>query len=317
MQKSILHITNGSVLTSYLQELGIKGDTITWQEMLCEGPTTKMIDSDEFYTMRKHFLVMDYGINIEDYNFKENLNALNHLEKYSQIILWFEYDLFCHINMCAAIALLQQKSNTLPVYLVCSGRIPGEKWFKALTELSEELLLEHYANKVLLNSKDLELASYAWDIYCGKDHNLFKSLIVKPSSFLYLSNCLKAHLKRFPDSRNGLSTLEFNILKRIQETKDIKSTHHLLGYTLSYQGYYGFGDWQIARIIKRLEVFFDQQDGVLKLNRNGHEALIGTHNFAQEVNDNSTYGGINRLRYQFNRTENKLIKTVINANTSI
>ena len=34
-------------------------------------------------------------------------------------------------------------------------------------------------------------------------------------------------------------------------TQEIKSLHHLLGYALNYQGYYGFGDLQLKRLIKR------------------------------------------------------------------
>jgi hypothetical protein len=41
----ILHITNGDSLTEYLTELGFSGDFLTWQEMLCEGPTIPDINS--------------------------------------------------------------------------------------------------------------------------------------------------------------------------------------------------------------------------------------------------------------------------------
>ncbi|RZW40183.1 MAG: DUF1835 domain-containing protein, partial [Flavobacteriaceae bacterium] len=44
MKSSILHITNGNSLTDYLKELDIVGDILTWQEMLCEGPTISNIN---------------------------------------------------------------------------------------------------------------------------------------------------------------------------------------------------------------------------------------------------------------------------------
>jgi hypothetical protein len=317
MSTNILHITNGSSLTDSLRELDFKDTILTWQEMLCEGPTTQKIDTDAFFTLRKTFLSLEYEVDPADYDFKEQLALLDNLESFSEVVLWFEYDLFCHINMCAAISLLREKSCKLPISLVCSGRVNGSTDLKGLPELSDEQLLEHYKNKIYLNTYDLELAAHVWEIYCGKDHNLLKPLIVKPSSFLYLSNCLKAQLKRFPDSVTGLSSLEVNILKLIKSNDDIKSRHHLLGYILNYQGYYGFGDWQLAKIIQRLSIFFNEENATLKLNRKGHEALIGSHNFSSEINDDSIYGGIYRLEYQFNRRENKLIKTAINANKRI
>ena len=309
MNKKILHITNGDSLTKFLKELNVEGVYLTWEEMLCEGPTLAGIDSDDFFNTRKKFLNETYNIEIDEAEYRRQLNKLNKHEEYSQIVLWFEYDLFCHINLMAVISLLHQREIALPLYLVCSGRVEGEKSLKGLAELSPAQLLSHYENKVKLTDDDIDLAIALWRTYCGKDHNIFKPYIVKPSSFPYLSNCLKAHLKRFPDSKNGLNTLEKNILEIVM-TNDIKSRHHLLGYALNYQGYYGFGDIQFERLINNLSMFFDEEENSLTLNRKGHEALINQHNFASELNNNIDYGGVNRLDFQFNIEENKLIKTV-------
>ncbi len=313
MTNQTLHITNGSSLTEYLRELAITGDIITWEEMLCEGPMVAGIDSDAFLNTRKAFLNATYDIEIDEYEYKAELNKLNHTEQYTEIVLWFEYDLFCHINLLGVINLLHQREIKLPLYLVCSGRIEGEQDLKGLSELKPEQLLKHYKEKVRLTADDIELAIALWRTYCGKDHNLLKSYIVKKSSFKYLSNCLKAHLQRFPDSENGLSSLEQNILE-IVKNNDIKSRHHLLGYALNYQGYYGFGDLQLIRMIDKLSLFFNEETNSITLNRKGHEALLGQRNFSTEVNDNISLGGINKLDFQFNKKQNKLIKTIINPN---
>ena len=312
MRKQTLHITNGSSLTDYLSDLNITGDMLTWHEILCEGPTVEQLDSDAFIKARKSFLNVKYNIDIDEYEFKNEMSKLDNSGKYSEIILWFEYDLFCHINLIAVISLLQQKQLDLPIYLVCSGRIKEAKELKGLSELLPEQLLQHYKEKVLLTDEDLELANDIWGIYCGKDHNLLKPYIVKNSSFKYLSNCLKAHLKRFPDSKNGLCALERNILEIVKENT-IKSKHHLLGYALNYQGYYGFGDIQLERIIENLSIFFTEEDQRITLNRKGHDALMNLFNYAQEINNNVALGGVNRLDFHFDKHQNKLIKSSINA----
>ncbi|WP_445957419.1 DUF1835 domain-containing protein [Yeosuana sp.] len=313
MPNNPLHITNGSNLTGILKELDYQGDILTWEEMLCEGPTISNINSDKFLQIRASFFnaFYDVGLNIEE--IKEELDILNHIEAYSEIILWFEYDLFCHINMIAVINLLQQKKIHLPIYLVCSGRIAGEKNLKGLSELTPIQLENHFQKKIELTDKDIELTRAIWNIYCGKDHNLLKPYIVKSSSFKYLSNCLKAHLERFPDSKTGLNVLEKNVLKIIHEN-DVKSFNHLLGYAINYQGYYGYGDVQFKRIIKKLWIFISEEEKRLTLNRKGHEALLGQHNFATELNDTIYFGGVNKLDFQFNKKQNKLIKTNLNAN---
>jgi hypothetical protein len=313
MGKKTLHITNGSSLTSYLKDLNIDGVFVTWHEMLCEGPTVEKIDTHEFVEVRRAFLNKFYDIDIDEFAFHKELEIFDDVDAFSEIILWFEYDLFCHINLIAVISLLQQKNVKLPLFLVCCGRIKGKSDFKGLSELNENQLLSHYKNKVLLNQEDIQLACSLWNIYCGDDHNLIKDYITKPSSFIYLSSCLKAHLKRFPDSKNGLCRLEKHILEIVKDNY-IKSKHHLLGYILNYQGYYGYGDLQIKRMILNLDVFMIEGDNGLELNRKGHEVLLNQHNFSSEVNNDIQFGGVERLKYQFNKKQNKLIKTIYNAN---
>ena len=312
MSKEPLHITNGGALTSYLNELEVVGEKLTWQEILCEGPTQEIIHSDEFIKLRSDFLNRYYNVELDLNKVEFALEQLSNLDRYSEIILWFEYDLFCHINMIAVINLLQQKKIDLPLYLVCSGRIAGVNALKGLAELNAAQLFKHYKDKIRLNQDDIDLASTLWGIYCGKDHNLLKPFIVKSSSFKYLSNCLKAHLERFPDSKSGLNVLETNMLSIIKEN-NIKSRNHLLGYALNYQGYYGFGDMQLNRIIEKLSFFFTEEENQISLNRKGFEALLKQRNFSKEINDNMDYGGISVKDFDFDKAQNKLVKVVFNA----
>lgn len=310
MTKSILHITNGTHLTNYLTELNITGEKLTWQEMLCEGPTQTTVANDPFLKLRSGFLKSFYDIDLDVSELKKELDKLNDWESYSEIILWFEYDLFCHINLLAVISLLKQKKINLPLYLVCSGRVKGEKNLKALSELSPNQLSKHYKAKVKLKPEDIELAKTLWSIYCGKDHNLFIPYIIQNSSFKYLNNCLKAHLERFPNPKNGLNVLEQNILSMVKDY-NIKSKHHVLGYALNYQGYYGYGDLQLNRIIDNLSIFFTITNNSITLNRKGHEALLGTHNFSEELNNNMVFGGVQKSEFQFSKKQNKLVKSIL------
>lgn len=312
MSDKILHITNGTSLTDYLEKLEFNGNILTWHEMLCEGPTQKEINTPEFFKLRKTFLEYHYKVEYDIEKIKTEFDKLNDVSKYTEIVLWFEYDLFCHINLIAAISLIKQKNITLPLYLVCSGRVEGEKELKALSLLTKNQLLNHYENRVKLTVDDIATAQKAWRIYCESDHNLLKELITRPSNFKYLSNCLKAHLRRFADTRSGLNTLEYNTLKLIKEHQ-IKSRHHLLGYCLHYQGYYGFGDLQLKRMIDDLSLFYDEDENTLKLNRNGYLALEHQKNFFKELVNNFELGGINKTDFLYDKKENKLVKTIVNA----
>ena len=304
-----LHITNGNDLTDYLKELEYTGGFLTWQEMLCEGPTVEQVDSQNFLNLRKTFLSEFYEVEMNEEEFKKELDVLNYTDQFQEIVLWFEYDLFCHINMMAIISMLNQKKIQLPLYLVCSGRVKGENDLKGLVELKPDQLHQHYKNKITLTEEDRNLMSALWRIYCGTDHNLFKPYIVQKSSFPYLASCLKAHLQRFPDSLTGFSTLETHTLHIISDQK-IKSRRHLLGYILNFQGYYGFGDLQINKMIETLSIFFTEDDDYIILNEKGHEANNKQRNFSDELMTSMYFGGVKKMDFQFSKVQNKLIKTI-------
>ncbi|WP_109300626.1 DUF1835 domain-containing protein [Aquimarina sp. AU474] len=311
MEKHTLHITNGDSLTNRLKELQlVEGDFFTWREMLCEGPTEINIEAEDAIKKRKDFLKKYYRITPTDFEekFVSQLKKLDDLEEYKEIILWFEYDLFCHVNMIAAISLLLRKGiNKTPVYLVCSGRIENEKKLMGLCDLSEIQLKNHYKNKIHLSLDDLELAAYIWTLYCESNPMKIAAQIKKHSSFEYLSICLRAHLQRFPNMLTGLNVLEHNILEMV-ETYQIKNVKQLMGYTLEYQGYYGYGDMQMKRVIARLFQFLDQTKNRLQLSERGKLALLQKKNFYNTQILDWQYGGVKKYDYLYNDQTHKLLK---------
>ncbi|MDY8136306.1 DUF1835 domain-containing protein [Aquimarina sp. 2201CG5-10] len=311
MGERTLHITNGDSITQRLQELNlVKGEFLIWREMLCEGPTTIKIASENSIQIRKAFFEKYYRITPDDYEekFVSQIKKLETIKEYDQIILWFEYDLFCQINMIAAISiLLDHKIEEIPIYLVCSGRIENEKKCLGLSELSDNQLKNHYLNKIKLTLDDLELASHVWTLYCESNPKKIAGQIKKQSSFEYLSICLRAHLQRFPNMLTGLNVLEHNILEMIEKYQ-IKNVKQLMGYALEYQGYYGYGDMQMKRVIARLFQFLDQTKDRLVLTDRGKLALKHQKNFYNTQKLDWYYGGVKKYDYLYNDQTHSLLK---------
>lgn len=309
MTAKTLHITNGDSLNDWLLKLQIDGDFAVWREMLCEGKTTYKIGDERFINERRAFLETDYDIKTNDYEnkFISQLEIITNFQAYDELVLWFEYDLFCHINMMACISYLVQLNCKLPIYLVCSGRITGEKELKGLSEITQDQLLDHYKNKVLLTGNDLLLSDKIWRKYCSEDHSQLQPILAKESSFTYLSNCLSAHKKRFPEEHSGLNTLEAHILKLIKKHQ-ITSERQLCGYVLNYQGYYGYGDMQISKMIKRLHSYYEQQDDILVINQKGENALKGDHLEAPGKHKQCYFGGVSKYAYTYNKDSHQITK---------
>lgn len=308
-EKKFLHICNGDDLAEKVQDLGLDGECIVWREMLCEGPTAIEVGEKEFLDLRKNFLKKSYGIQKKEYTEKfgaelDKLAAMNGLD---EVVLWFEFDLFSHMNMLALISFLLQNKKNNPMSLVCSRKLKGEKEMEPLSELSNKHLKKHYNHRISLTKDDVSTAQLIWELYCGKNPKRLASEIKKTTNFEYLSSSIRAHIERFPNAGTGVNTLEKNVLKLIKE-HEIKNKHHLLGYALKYQGYYGYVDVQMERVLDKLSLFYTISDNGIKLNEDGEKALEGSKNYYQKLKDDEFYGGVRKYEFLYDPENHDLLK---------
>ncbi|MGB7786164.1 MAG: DUF1835 domain-containing protein [Salinimicrobium sp.] len=307
--KKFLHICNGDDMAKKVQELELGGDLVVWREMLCEGPTAMEVGEKEFLDLRKNFLKKSYGIPKKEYSekFVSELEKLAAVNNYAEIVLWFEFDLFSHMNMLGLISFLLQNKKNDPLSLVCSRKLKGEKEMEPLSELSKKHLKQHYEHRISLTDDDLATAQLIWELYCARNHKRLASEIKKTTNFEYLSSSIRAHIERFPSSVTGLNTLEKNVLKLINE-HEIKNRHHLLGYALQYQGYYGYVDVQMQRVLDKLSIFYTVKGNEVKLNEDGEKALNSSKNYYQRLKDDEYYGGARKYDYLYEPEGHDLLK---------
>ena len=311
MSASILHITNGDSTTNYLKKLKFSGDFITWREMLCEGKTTTDVGSETFWKNRFDFFKTSYKISKKkfiDFTLKEYRNLCNKKES-KEIVLWFEYDLFCQINMLAVISWLKTYRKGYHISLVCSGKIKGSKKLKGLGELTENQIHQHYKNRIDLSKDDIEYADYIWQLYCS-DSPLRLETIYKfnpMSSFQYLVAAIEAHLLRFPSIDNGLNKIENTILETANHHQ-LSTKNQLIGTLLKTQETYGFGDIQYDYKIDQLQKLFASFNPV-QLSKKGKQILENQTSFYRELKDENSYlGGAKKYRFLFNNQSEKLLQ---------
>lgn len=306
---NLLHVTNGDSLNDRLLALKVKGDYAVWREMLCEGKTVANLASEEFRAARISFFESNYPEHAGSYDdiFGSQLAIIADAHLYEEVVLWFEYDLFCHINMLACISFLRAINYKGIVSLVCSGRVTGEKELKGLSQLSDQQLLAHYKDKTTLTNHDIFLADDLWRLYCGNDHLKLKPQRAKDASFIYLSNCISAHKERFPHAQSGLNTLETNMLRLIRKY-EIKTEKQLCGYMLNYQGYYGYGDIQLFKMITRMRPFFILENDVLTLTEESNNILDTGKNVFQKIAYSCNLGGVSKYDYTYDENNHQLTK---------
>ena len=307
---SQLHITNGDSFTERLKSLDLGGDIITWREMLCEGKTESNVGSESFWKTRFDFLHKNYKITktwFVEKTLKEYRSLCNHKQE-DRIVLWFEYDLFCQINMLAVISWLKSHRRHAEISLVCSGDEDDSDTLYGLNELSDEQLLHLYKNRVQLTQDDIEYADYVWQLYCSDNPIRLEHLMDFDNyQFTYLSDAIKAHLQRFPAIKNGLNAIENNILTLSDKGKP-SSKKALLNKILKNQGVYGFGDSQYQRILAKLRPFYTSFNPV-KLSKKGKAILEEKENCYSLLRDNEAYlGGALMYNFLYNTDTGKILK---------
>ncbi|MBU3011933.1 DUF1835 domain-containing protein [Polaribacter vadi] len=311
MGGSILHITNGDSTTNYLKKLKYKGEFITWREMLCEGKTTTDVGSETFWKNRYDFFKSSYKVSKQkfiDYTIKEYRNLCNE-KKQKEIVLWFEHDLFCQINMIAVISWLKRYRKGYNISLVCSGKVGNSKKMFGLPELNEKQIHNHFKNRIELTQDDVEYADYIWQLYCS-DSPLRLETVYKfnpMSPFQYLASAIEAHLLRFPSIENGLNKVENTILETALNQKPT-SKKELISQLLNGGEVYGFGDLQYENKINELRKLFHSFNPV-RLTKKGKEVLENEINYYGQLrNDISYLGGSKKYSFLYHNQSNKLLQ---------
>lgn len=307
---SLLHITNGDSFTNRLKTLNLKGDIITWREMLCEGKTLTSVGSESFWKTRYEFLHKNYQVSKSwfiEKTLKEYRSLCNHKQQ-DKIVLWFEYDLFCQVNMLAVISWLLNHRKHAEISLVCCGKEDETDKLYSLNELSDEKLRQLYEKRTVLTQDDIEYADYVWQLYCSDSPMRLERLSdFEKYNFKYLGEAIKTHLHRFPTIANGLNQMENTILKLAVDERP-ENRRNFLRTVLDNQGNLGFGDSQYDRAISRLKPLFHTLNPV-RLSKKGKEILEGKTNYYSVLQDNDVYlGGALKYNFLYNTTSDRILK---------
>lgn len=308
---TLLHITNGDMLTQRLNSLDLKGEIITWREMLCEGKTLTSVGSESFWKTRFEFLHKTYKISktrFIEQTLKEYRSLCNHKQQ-DQIVLWFDYDLFCQINMLAVISWLKAYRRHAEISLVSGGiHILGEETPKSFSEMDNKELMLLYGQRKTLTQDDIEYADYIWQLYCSNNPIRLENVgDFNNYQFDNLSNAIAAHLRRFPSIRNGLNEVENHVLKvALEQHPDSKK--ELISFILKNQGIYGFADTQYDRVISKIKPLFSSFSPV-KLTTSGVGIYKGKTSYYSAIRENDEYlGGALKYNFLYNSSTDRILK---------
>jgi hypothetical protein len=250
----MLHIHNGDSTANMMKEAEFPGEHFAFREALATGPAPRGLTSGEWLAVRADYLAESAGFNVEDV--KKELartdEALRDVSDHDEIIMWFEHDLFCQINL---IYLLNRFSNqdlgNAKLSLICVGEFAGVENFRGLGQLSAEQMASLFDTRHSVTQAETSLARGAWDAYCSPDPEAIESLLSRDTSALpYLKGALLQHLSRFPSVRNGLGRAENKLLELVSNGQS--EFMRLCPAFFDAEPDYGLGDVQVWSDLERM-----------------------------------------------------------------
>lgn len=312
----ILHVLNGDATRTIFEDSGLQGDHMVWREMFCEGRLPVTEDMHLFFEERAAYLQQQYGLNRETYlsDIRKDYILLNQADRYDEVVLWFEFDLFCQVNLLFALYYLRRLNIKLPpVSIVQLNEHPEVPNFRGFGMLSPHHLPPQFEKRTYLTEEDWQLALEAWKAYSHGDPLALETISHRRSPGLpYLGEALQAHLRRLPSMTNGLNAVEHFFLDRLAlgKTRE-RELYHQFWDELKI---YGFGDFQLDHYAELL-----QQAGVVRkenemwsLTGLGEEVLQSEENYLSFASKRDIWlGGIplEGTPWRWNEAEGKVAIT--------
>ena len=237
------HVLPGDSLRPEFQKTEIEGNVIICRECLISGD----VDADslpEFWDQRARFILSAFGEDDIEYHEKvaDELARLIDLDEGTEVNLWFEYELFCGVNMWFCLYLLQEADAE--IYRVEPLVLTAEDRWKGFGGLDSEALTACFEGRKKMTPEDVALGADLWNAYRHADHSRLRELSkVNSESFPCLEEVCEAAINK--------ETRPLEILHDIR-AEGFKTFPEIFPEFVSRAGEYGFGDVQIRYMLEKI-----------------------------------------------------------------
>ena len=235
----MLHVLNGdATLTVFPSTL--PGERAVWRDIMVEGPA---VDDGG---VRAAWLAPRLGVAPEEYErgWREGQALLARAGEVDEVVLWFEQDLFCAVNLCFIVARLPL---TTPLWLVFP---PLSESRAGLGTLAASELAELFEGRCRLGSDARREAKALWRAYAASDPT---GLALTRSSLAFSDEAIRLHLGRFPSVSNGLNDIESATLRALLPGPQVFGDLFRAVTPAPARRRHGMGDVQYAALLRELK----------------------------------------------------------------
>jgi hypothetical protein len=220
-----LHVANGSSVTNTLAEARVPGLLSIWADPLHDGPVPGGLSDEALLDVRRQFLAGPPGGPSDDpvNDLRRWRQVIEHHDEYDELVLWFEHDLFCQLNLIQVLSWIHHRvPSSKVVSLICIGSYPGRPDFKGLGELEPMELASLLDARQPVTESQYALAERAWKAFREATPEALDAFRRTDTLALpYLAAALVRFLQEYPWTIDGLSRTERRLL-RLAEGESIQ-----------------------------------------------------------------------------------------------
>ena len=242
-----IHILNGDALKAQFPK-SLGGTILVARECLVDGPVVEP-NLQAFYQLRANYLSKTYALS--DINYHKDVlpefEQMKNLAPEDQIVLWFEKDLFCQVNLWFVVHLIKNYTDVMDISFV----LPDNDLQHGFGGMSEAELMLAFKHRLKIEEQQQWIFADLWKNYQqGHHHELLEIGQVLFSKFPFLEETLQANAERFP-KHGGLGRPE-QFIKDLNAQEKNPSFASIFQAFSKEQSIYGFGDLQVKRIFDQL-----------------------------------------------------------------
>ena len=209
----MIHLVSGESITGTLRETSVPGDKVSIDDILMEGPVIEGLQSEAAWSQRAEYLERYFTIPKSDYlsGKAKCERILQDSLPHDEIILWFEFDLFCQANLLYLLNWYASRDlGRTRLTLVCPDVFLGE--------LPADKLEPLFPSRVEITPSAKQTAQRAWQAFSSDDPRAIEQFLLSDSSSLpFLAPAFRGHLERFPSTTNGLGLIGQRTLEVLSE----------------------------------------------------------------------------------------------------
>jgi hypothetical protein len=203
----MLHVLNGDETRTVFERAGLPGEAMVWRDILVEGPVNAGSDAVPALDARVAFLAERLAIDRDTYTrgARAQADALDAAGGHDEVVLWFEQDLFCAVNLWRLLDWFARRAPATQLSLV----YPATDDLQGLGAAEPEHLAALFAGRIPVSEEMRALGARAWAAYASADPLDSAPLVDRDDTALpFVRGGFRCHLGRFPSVANGLNEVE-------------------------------------------------------------------------------------------------------------